>query len=446
MISSTDEAPLVSVITPTNGSQFLTRALDGVKAQTYPCWEWIVLANGPAAAADLSFVQADTRVRVVRDHSANDKIGYWKKAACEIANGDIIVELDHDDSLLPHALNTIVDAFKTDPEVGMVYSNNAAIHADWTPNQEYDSVYGWKYRDRTAFGHQVRECVAPQPWPQNLSRIWYAPDHVRAWWANTYRAIGGHNPDMDVCDDHDLICRMYIKSKIKHIDDLLYLYTVHDSNNVKLRNALIQETTWAIYHRYVEQMAMRWAADNGLKALLIDGGVRRVTEREPSYTAVGFSNEESGSCCDPVGPETVADRAEMALSMLGALPGDSAGIIRLDDALHLFERPIEIMKQSHRVLAHGGFLFSSTPSTDGRGAWQDPRARSGWNQNSFWYWTDPGHQRQLGMSCPWQDVCTNTWFPTEWHRATNVPYVVSHLIAIKDGPRFHGLNLFRDSE
>ena len=46
------------------------------------------------------------------------------------------------------------------------------------------------------------------------------------------------------------------------------------------------------------------------------------------------------------------------------------------------------MTEIWRLLKPGGLLVSSTPSTDGRGAFQDPTHYAFWNENSFKYFTD----------------------------------------------------------
>lgn len=44
---------------------------------------------------------------------------------------------------------------------------------------------------------------------------------------------------------------------------------------------------------------------------------------------------------------------------------------------------VGLMNAIYRALVPGGWLLTATPSTDGRGAFQDPHC-SFWN-NSFWY-------------------------------------------------------------
>ena len=50
--------------------------------------------------------------------------------------------------------------------------------------------------------------------------------------------------------------------------------------------------------------------------------------------------------------------------------------------------PVRFMRECWRVLKPGGLLSIEVPSTDGRGAFQDPTHRSYWNENSFGYWTE----------------------------------------------------------
>ncbi|MDP1796315.1 MAG: hypothetical protein Q8K78_02485, partial [Planctomycetaceae bacterium] len=45
-----------------------------------------------------------------------------------------------------------------------------------------------------------------------------------------------------------------------------------------------------------------------------------------------------------------------------------------------------------------GLSLSQTPSTDGRGAFQDPTHVSFWNSNSFWYYTRADQNRFI--DCP----------------------------------------------
>ncbi len=88
------------------------------------------------------------------------------------------------------------------------------------------------------------------------------------------------------------------------------------------------------------------------------------------------------------------------------------------------------------MLAPGGFFLIRVPSTDGRGAFQDPTHVSFWNQNSFWYYTRAEQARYVahaGSRGRFQVSKLITFFPSDWHRTHNISYVEAHLIALKEG-------------
>ena|GEM_PF-6881408 len=64
-----------------------------------------------------------------------------------------------------------------------------------------------------------------------------------------------------------------------------------------------------------------------------------------------------------------------------ALPysDDAVGAIWAPEVLQRISDRATFFNECHRVLAHSGLLFTETPSTDGRGAFQDPSHVSHWN-------------------------------------------------------------------
>lgn len=89
-------------------------------------------------------------------------------------------------------------------------------------------------------------------------------------------------------------------------------------------------------------------------------------------------------------------------------------------------------------LAPGGHLIGTVPSTDGRGAYMDPRHVSYWNENSFWYWTRRAfwdelysHPEKLRLMNRFQEIALKTRFPTDWHEKNKISYVDFHLVALK---------------
>jgi predicted SAM-dependent methyltransferase len=68
--------------------------------------------------------------------------------------------------------------------------------------------------------------------------------------------------------------------------------------------------------------------------------------------------------------------------------------IRAHDIIEHLPDKIATMNECWRVLEPGGLLDIFVPTTEGRGAWQDPTHVSYWNRNSFLYYTDGVPERE----------------------------------------------------
>jgi SAM-dependent methyltransferase len=113
---------------------------------------------------------------------------------------------------------------------------------------------------------------------------------------------------------------------------------------------------------------------------------------------------------------------------------DSVGVIRAVDFLEHVADKVALINELYRALAPGGLLLSQTPSSDGRGAYQDPTHVAFYNENSFWYYTDNQYRSFVPeIQARFQSSRLVTYFPTEWHSQNDISYVVANLIAMKEG-------------
>ena len=143
---------IISVITPTHDPRWLLETLGSLKAQTYEGdWEWVVVPNGNGATLPQAVVEWPNARIIPYPAESSTFIGALKRFCCEQARGDIIVELDHDDMLAPHALRTVMAQIA---DVDFVYSNCAEFQdGTWEPHV-YDLAHGWKTRARHFYGRQ----------------------------------------------------------------------------------------------------------------------------------------------------------------------------------------------------------------------------------------------------------------------------------------------------
>lgn len=389
----------LTIITPTHNTKYLAALEKSILDNRHKDWEWIVLLNNGAK----EFVPNDERIKVIRSINKSAAVGALKKEACSYATGEAIVEADHDDLLTPDCLEKVAAAF-SDPAIGFVYSDNAKLSDDFKP---YSPVYGWTHKP---FSWQGKELIAMNSLPLTPGRlgyIWFAPDHVRAWRKSTYDQIGGHNENLEICDDQDLMHRLYLVTKFKHIAEVLYIYRITGDNTWLERNKAIQQKTVEIYNQNIFALADRFCQLNDLPKIDLCGGFNK----PKGYIGIDLKNAD-----------VVAD-----LNKGIPFSDNSVGVVRAYDALEHLTDKRKIMEEIHRVLVPGGLLLSQTPSTDGRGAWQDPTHVSFWNENSFWYWTRPEQMQYIRNDKKFFESKLTTYFPNEWHRQNNISYAQAFL-------------------
>jgi glycosyltransferase involved in cell wall biosynthesis len=399
---------LLSIYTPTHNPEHLLRLAASLKSQTYNNYEWIIIPNGGITPEDIKV--NDPKAKIIPYTGQTQNIGEIKGFACNQASGEILVEADHDDELTPDCLFQLVRAF-ADETVDFAYSNCCEI----LNNQPYtySEAFGWKYRPFKWKGLDLLEAHAFSPTPASFSKIWYAPNHVRAWRKSFYHRIGGYDPSFEVLDDHDIMCRTYIHGKVKHIDQCLYIYHYTGANTCKGdKNALIQDLTLEIHDKYIYQLVEKWCDDNGLRKLDLCGG---------------FDSPTGYESIDLFGGTITAD-----LEKPWPIEDGTVGVIRAHDALEHMKDPIHVMKEAYRCLAPNGWMLTFTPSTDGRGAFQDPTHKSFWNSNSFWYYTKAQQARYIGTPVRFQLNRIKNYYPSEWHRFHQILYVKADLLKFSD--------------
>lgn len=412
-----------TVVSPVHeaAAPFLARAYRSLCAQTFGDWEWVVGPNGGAAVPEE--IARDERVIVqpIEDGEGEyNRVGRIKREACRGGTGEAVVELDPDDILTPDCLEHLARAFEEE-EAQYVYSNSAEFRWPGWESEAYSRWWGWEHRafpwtDEGGESHTLQEMVAWPVGPQMLRRIEWSPNHVRAWRREAYEEVGGHNPELALGDDHELSIRFYLKygaRGFRHIDRCLYLYRVHGGNSCRLWNDEVQAQSWANYVKYLFPLAEVWAGENGLALLDLGGGI----DSPEGYTAV-----------DVRGGDVTAD-----LERRWPFEDGSVGVLRAFDVIEHLRDPVHTMNEAYRVLAPGAFFFIRVPSTDGRGAFQDPTHVSFWNANSFWYYTDESKAKYIRPQCRarFQVARVVDYFPTEWHKENRIPYVGADLICLK---------------
>ncbi len=91
-------------------------------------------------------------------------------------------------------------------------------------------------------------------------------------------------------------------------------------------------------------------------------------------------------------------------------------------------KTIDQINEIWRVLKKDGIFIHKTPSTDGRGAFQDPTHVSFWNINSWWYYMDDNYRNLYGVVAKFEGSLEDVW-------AGKICHTKGILSAVKNGDK-----------
>ncbi len=204
------EGPQVSILCCVWNTRpaFLRQMLHSIRMQSYQNWELVVddcsNPSHPETGAVLNRIAAaDARIKVRK--TVNRGIALNTNAATDRAAGEFILLMDHDDMLLPDALELLVKAQQAD-------------HADFVYSNEY--LYQMPYhvvwnRHKGPFSMKRLEAENYVNHPALIRK-------------KLFLQIGGLRPGFEGAQDYDLYLRLFEKtSRIEYVPRALYVWRLH---------------------------------------------------------------------------------------------------------------------------------------------------------------------------------------------------------------------------
>jgi GT2 family glycosyltransferase len=200
--------PLISVVMPVHNTpaQLLRDAIESVLLQVYGNWE-LCIADDGSTSEDVreildEYAAEEPRIKVVCLERSLGIAGASNKAL-ELAVGDYVALLDHDDVLRPHALLMVASALEEHPTAEFLYSDEDKI--DET-GRRYDPYF-------------------KSDWNPELLLSQNYLCHLSVFRRDRARDIGGFRSAYDGAQDWDLFLRLTSgvdASDVVHIPQVLY--------------------------------------------------------------------------------------------------------------------------------------------------------------------------------------------------------------------------------
>ncbi len=202
--------PRFSICTPVHDPplDLLRACLDSIVGQTFGDWELCLVDDGSRRAEVLEELRGraagDRRIRLVERATAGGIVAA-SNAALELAGGEFVVLVDHDDRLEADALELVATAIDADPTIDYLYTDEDKLSPD---GSLYDTF------------------LKPDWSPERLRSQNYCT-HLSVLRRSVVAEVGGFRVGFDGSQDHDLILRVTERARaIHHVPAVLYHWCI----------------------------------------------------------------------------------------------------------------------------------------------------------------------------------------------------------------------------
>ena len=198
--------PRFSIVTPVYETPpaVLRKMLGSVRGQGFGDWELCIVDDASASAEVRRILEQarrrDPRVRL-RVRAENGGIVAASNDALQLATGEFVVLLDHDDKLHPDALALVDEAIAANPEADYVYTDEDKI-----------DERGW----------HLSPFLKPDWSPERMRTQMYTC-HLSVLRRSLVEAVGGFDAEFEGSQDWDLVLRVSERARaVVHVPRVLY--------------------------------------------------------------------------------------------------------------------------------------------------------------------------------------------------------------------------------
>ena len=200
------------------------RLYNSLLKQTYKEWDWWIIDDSPYPYESYFKKIKDPRIHIIKNENTHGNIGFNKHVIGMACDGDYLVEVDHDDELTSDCLLLLKKAFDTYPDIGFAYSYaREEVGGETIFYGDYFALGLGKTEECGIEDKKMLIPITPDVNVLSIHHVVSLPNHVRCWKAETYRELGGHNVDLSILDDQDILTRTLLKYKACKIPKILYI-------------------------------------------------------------------------------------------------------------------------------------------------------------------------------------------------------------------------------
>ncbi|HEX6085684.1 MAG TPA: glycosyltransferase family 2 protein [Thermoanaerobaculia bacterium] len=218
---------LVSIIVPSfNQGRYIRETLDSILSQDHRPLEVLVLDGG----------SKDETVDVLRSYGDLPELQWWSEKdrgvidainkGCARARGEIVAVQSSDDLYTPGAVTAVVDAFRSDPALGLVFGDVEYIDAA-------SRVVG-------------RTHLPPFDVYEYVGKMTYIPQPSAFFRAEAMQAVGPWREDISYAADAEFYLRVALRYRVRQLDRLLGRYRYHDEQRDTMSERILRDWRAAV--------------------------------------------------------------------------------------------------------------------------------------------------------------------------------------------------------
>lgn len=207
--------PLISILLPVYKIKptIFKETVDSVINQSYDNWELCIaladLENIELTGYIKSAENTDKRIKCIYLNE-NGGISRNTNEAFNLANGDFVALLDHDDVITPDALFQMVKVINDNPKVDFLYSDKDQINENGTVRLNPLFKHKWSWATMLSANYPTHFCVIRK---------------------NIFKTIGMFDPTTDGAQDWDIFLKVSEHAQqVIHVPEVLYHWRIIETS------------------------------------------------------------------------------------------------------------------------------------------------------------------------------------------------------------------------
>ena len=243
-----------------NSEKYLREAIDSVIDQTYTNWEIVIVNDGSTdGTEEIILDYIDQGISITYLKQENKGFGAARNKAIELAKGDWIAIIDHDDICMPNRLESQVNDIINNPKAKLLFGNSIHMNSSGDfINYHFDGI------NPTNF--DLREGIAAE---NLLKHGCFIDSETVIFNKKMANSIGGFNETYKHILDYEFFLRVAESYSLYCNEEVLAKWRVHSNQATQNMGKIVYVEHIKICLDYIKKRETRFSVKASLLLITI---------------------------------------------------------------------------------------------------------------------------------------------------------------------------------